>query len=73
MSEIYEITNTSNEDVNKLTVDFTFSPEVSKEDAVALIEELISLADNNMIKLKAKVQLMDHEPRFWEISQFNRG
>lgn len=68
MSEIYEILNTSNEDVNKLTVDFTFSPEVSKEDAVAQIDELISLADNN-----AEIQFMEHEPRFWEISQFNRG
>jgi len=66
MSDVYEIVSTSSEDANKLTVDFTFSSDVSKEDAVAQIDSLVSLADDN-----AEIEFVDHEPKFWEISQFN--
>ena len=60
-----DLTSTSNEDVNKLTVDFSFMSKIKKVDAIAQIDKLVSLADDN-----ADIKLIDHNPTFWEKSQW---
>jgi|TARA_B100000035_G_scaffold62862_1_gene50900 hypothetical protein len=66
VSEVYELINTGNEDINKLTVDFSFMSRIKKKDAIEQIDKLVSLADDNN-----EIQLIDHKPTFWEKSRWS--
>lgn len=70
MSEVYEMISTTNEDVNVLTVDYTFSSEVSKDDAIACIDKLVSMLDNST-DATAK-ELIDHKPTFFTKSRWSK-
>tara|TARA_R110000744_G_scaffold57051_1_gene120131 strand:+ start:51 stop:266 length:216 start_codon:yes stop_codon:yes gene_type:complete len=67
MTEIYEYTDQNmKRDENILTVDFYFDSDVSKEDAVGEVDNIVGLADNkDNLKLKA------HAPRMYTISPHN--
>jgi hypothetical protein len=66
VSEVYELINTGNDDINKLTVDFSFMSRIKKKSAIEQIDKLVSLADDNN-----EIQLINHKPTFWEKSRWS--
>lgn len=70
MSEVYEMISTTNEDVNVLTVDYTFGSEVSKDDAIVLIDYLVTLLDESTDSIA--VELIDHKPTFFTKSRWSK-
>lgn len=65
VSDVYEMMNTSNDDTNILTVDFSFESSVKKAKAIEQIDKLVSLADDN-----DDIQFIDHQPTFFEVSRW---
>tara|TARA_R100000742_G_C4279064_1_gene102808 strand:+ start:2777 stop:3010 length:234 start_codon:yes stop_codon:yes gene_type:complete len=70
MSEVYEMYSTDNNDVNVLTVDFTFSTEIGKDEAILLIDSMVSMLDNSTDST-AK-ELLDHKPTFFVKSRWSK-
>jgi transposase len=70
MSEVYEMISTTNDDVNVLTVDFTFSSEVDKNSAVACIDNMVSMLDDST-DATAK-EMYDHMPTFFTKSRWSK-
>ena len=70
MREAYEMYSTDNNDVNVLTVDFTFSTEVGKDEAIILIDSMVSMLDNSTDST-AK-ELLDHKPTFFVKSRWSK-
>lgn len=70
MSEVYEMISTTNEDVNVLTVDYTFGSEVSKDDAIILIDYLVTLLDESTDSVA--IELIDHKPTFFVKSRWSK-
>jgi len=52
-------------DENILTVDFYFDSDVSVDEAVAEVDKIVSLADNN-----AEFKLTAHRPSIYAVSPF---
>lgn len=65
MSEVYEIENPTNDNVNYLTVDFAFRNSVKKHTAIEQIDKLVSLADGN-----PDIAFINHKPTYWEKSKW---
>ena len=70
MNKVYEMFSTGNEDVNVLTVDFTFSNEVGKDEAIQLIDSMVSMLDDST-NSTAK-ELLDHMPTFFVKSRWSK-
>jgi len=70
MSEVYEMYSTDNNDVNVLTVDFTFSTEVGKDDAIILVDYLVTLLDESTDSIA--IELLDHKPTFFVKSRWSK-
>tara|TARA_R100000458_G_scaffold48957_1_gene48304 strand:+ start:273 stop:494 length:222 start_codon:yes stop_codon:yes gene_type:complete len=67
MSEVYEMYSTDNNDVNVLTVDFTFNSEVDKDSAIALVDKLFMLGGG-----KTMTDIIDHKPTFFVKSRWSK-
>lgn len=70
MNKVYEMFSTGNDDVNVLTVDFTFSNEVGKDEAIQLIDSMVSMLDDST-NSTAK-ELLDHMPTFFVKSRWSK-
>jgi hypothetical protein len=70
MNKVYEMYSTGNDDVNVLTVDFTFSNEVGKDEAIQLIDSMVSMLDDST-NSTAK-ELLDHMPTFFVKSRWSK-
>lgn len=70
MSEPYEMISTTEKD-NLLTVDFAFTNEVDKQEAVQLIDNLVSMLDDSTDAV-AK-ELLYHKPTYWEWNKNYEG
>lgn len=70
MSEVYEMYSTDNNDVNVLTIDFTFSTEVGKDEATILIDRMVMMIDSSTDST-AK-ELLDHKPTFFVKSRWSK-
>ena len=65
MSEVYEMTSTTNEDVNVLSIDFTFVSEVDKDKAIELVDKLFMLGGG-----KTMTDIIDYKPTFFTKSRW---
>jgi len=64
MSEVYEYTDdNSNIDENSLTVDFYFESNVTKDEAIKLIDDMVSKANDY-------TQMIGHKPTVFVKSPF---
>jgi PKD repeat protein len=70
MNKVYEMFSTGYEDNNVLTVDFTFSNEVGKDEAIQLIDSMVSMLDDST-NSTAK-ELLDHMPTFFVKSRWSK-
>ena len=69
MSDIYEfIDGSSKEDVNTLIVDFSFTADVTKEEAIEMVDKMVSMLDDST-DATAK-EFVSHKPTLFAVSQF---
>ena len=69
MSDIYEfIDGSSKQDVNTLVVDFSFTADVTKEEAIEMVDKMVSMLDDST-DATAK-EFVSHKPTLFAVSQF---
>jgi len=64
---VYEFTDHSHRiDENVLVVDFRFDSDVTKEQAIKIVDKIISLADND----NSTAKMTGHTPTMYAVSPF---
>ena len=64
---VYEFVDNSHTlDENVLVVDFRFDSDVTKEQAIKIVDKIISLADND----NSTAQMTGHTPTIYAVSPF---
>ena len=66
---VYEFTDHSHRiDENVLVVDFRFDSDVSQEQAIKIVDKIISLADND----NSTAKMTGHTPTLYAVSPFKK-
>ena len=66
---VYEFTDHSHRiDENVLVVDFRFDSDVTKEQAIKIVDKIISLADND----NSTAKMTGHSPTLYALSPFQK-
>tara|TARA_B100000902_G_scaffold227942_1_gene216401 strand:+ start:6022 stop:6237 length:216 start_codon:yes stop_codon:yes gene_type:complete len=66
---VYEFTDHSHRiDENVLVVDFRFDSDVTKEQAIKIVDKIISLADND----NSTAKMTGHTPTMYAVSPFKK-
>ena len=66
---VYEFTDHSHRiDENVLVVDFRFDSDVTKEQAIKMVDKIISLADND----NSTAKMTGHTPTMYAVSPFKK-
>ena len=66
---VYEFTDHSHRiDENVLVVDFRFDSDVSQEQAIKIVDKIISLADND----NSTAKMTGHTPTMYAVSPFKK-
>ena len=69
VSDIYEfIDGSSKEDVNTLIVDFSFTADVTKEEAIEMVDKMVSMLDDST-DATAK-EFVSHKPTLFAKSPY---
>ena len=67
MSEVYEFVQQGHRiDENELVVEFRFDADVTKEQAISMVDKIVSLADND----NRFAKMSGHTPKMYALSPF---